>query len=171
MKKYGYSKKKAALLSLVTLSAAAVGGIAHAGMPGGSCVSTNLTISVPQSPLEFGTVFPCTATAGTVEIRPAGQRSATACLVVSGTFQPAQVHVGGTSGQAIVSVTAATATITAGANTMSVTSFDFKVKGGGPTITLNVPGTTNLGAVLNVAAAQAGGSYSGTFTVNAVCKP
>jgi len=54
---------------------------------------------------------------------------------------------------------------------MSVKTFDFNLKGGGPSVVIagNKVVTIPVGAVLHVGAGQPGGTYNGMFTVSATC--
>jgi Domain of unknown function (DUF4402) len=122
--------------------------------------------------MNFGNVAVQTATGGTVVMTPGGVRSVTGgCTLpaVVGTVTAASFTVNGqgTYTYAITLPVAAT-TLTSGANTMTATTFTSTPSATGA-LTAGTQ-TLNVGATLNVAAAQAAGLYvSGTpfsVTVN-----
>ncbi len=128
-------------------------------------IVTPLAIAVGLN-LRFGKIS-SSAAAGTVLISAAGIRTSTGGVGL--------VSSGSTQGQATFNVTGdfnstysiglpASTTIVAGANSMTVNTF---VSNPATTGTLSATGaqTVNVGATLNVAASQAGGSYTGTFVV------
>ncbi len=127
-------------------------------------------INCPQ-PLVFGSIMACAAT-NSVTVRPDGTRNVAGCLSAGpGPFSNARCVV--TQGfplkSVVVSVTSPTFTLSGGANTMKINNFNLMTNAGGRTITttnfaVNVP----IGATLGVGASQAQGSYTGSFTVNAV---
>ena len=119
--------------------------------------------------LIFGEITTCGA-AGSVTVRPdtsttsscvtvgSAPQSRARCVVTqSFPFRPIQVNV------------SASATISNGGSTMSVTNFNIVTNAGGTgtTVTapfLNVP----IGATLNVGGSQASGTYTGTFGITAI---
>ena len=113
-----------------------------------------------------------TATGGTVAMTPAGVRSATGGVTlpaVTGTVTAASFTVTGNGTYTYAITLPSTAlTLTNGANTMTATAFTSTPSATGA-LTLGTQ-TLNVGATLNVAAAQAAGVYvSGTpfsVTVN-----
>ena len=116
--------------------------------------------------LQFGRLMRG-ATPGTVIITPAGARSATGgvSLVVAGSTQTQAIFTATGEPNATYAITLPVSTTLAfGANTMTVNTFTSTPSGTG---TLAVGGTQviNVGATLNVTAAQASGAYAGTFTV------
>lgn len=120
--------------------------------------------------LNFGSIIACTATADTIRLSPAGGTVAGGCASaggsplrgrcqLEGTFFPVQVMQ--------ATLTSTNVAITNGTTNMSITNFDWNTTNGGPTVTVTAGITTvNLGGTLNVGAAQAGGVYTGSFTVN-----
>jgi hypothetical protein len=120
-----------------------------------------------STPLAFGNVAANPTLTGTVVITPAGVRTATGGATlpaVTGTFGVATFTVTGegTSTYAITLPASATLTGTP-SGTMTVDNFASTPSGTG---TL-AAGTQNItvGGTLNVGAAQAAGSYTGTFSV------
>lgn len=122
--------------------------------------------------MNFGNVAVQSTTAGTVVLTPAGIRSATGGVTLpttGGTVAAASFTVNGTSGYTYaITLPSTPLTITSGGNTMTVSTFTSD-----PTPTGTLTGGTevlNVGATLNVGAAQAAGTYvSGTpfdVTVN-----
>lgn len=169
MDKQDLGKKTVTLSMFVVSSLMSAGAVRAMGGGGGGCVTANLTISVQQAPLHFGDITTPTV-ACTVTVEGNNQKNAT-CVTGTMAHQPVRIRVGGTGGKADVNIVQTTATITSAGNSMTVTSFDFQKKGGGATLAnINLPRTTNIGAVMNATAGQPGGVYTGTFTVNAVCR-
>ena len=119
--------------------------------------------------LIFGEITPCGA-AGTVTINPDNSTSSS-CVTVGGVpqsrgrcsvtqsfpYRPIQVNV------------SAAATITNGTSNMNITSFNIVTNAGGTQTTQTAPFVdVPIGATLNIGAAQASGSYSGSLGVTAV---
>jgi len=139
--------------------------------------SASATIVTPISltktvDMNFGIVAVQSSTAGTAILSPAGGRTVTAGVSISattGTVTAASFTVNG-QGAYTYDITLPTTalTISSGANTMTVTAFTSTPSGTGA-LTAGSQ-TLNVGATLNVAAAQATGLYaSGTpfnVTVN-----
>ena len=113
--------------------------------------------------LDFGQV--AVNGAGTVRITGASSVTCSANLVCTGNRRPAAFAVTGTSGVAVsAAVTAASVSLSSGANTMTLNNFDLYFPDGN---TLVAGATTfNVGGTLNVGAAQAAGVYNGSFTVS-----
>ena len=132
-------------------------------------------ISCPQN-MMFGTLMACSAAAGTVTVDPdASVSSSPGCLSVSGAQTQGRCILTGTffPEQAMqVSVTGGTETIVSGANNMDVNNFilqDASGNGNAAQITITAFLTSvNIGGTLNIDAAQAAGSYSGTLTVTVI---
>ena len=133
-----------------------------------------ISISNPVS-MEFGNVAVSPTVPGTVVMDPAGVRTETGGVTlpaVTGTVRAASFDIGGTPGYAYsIAISPASATITSGGNTMTIdtwTSNPDWATGG----TLDGTGaqTVFVGGTLNVAAAQASGTYTNataiTVTVN-----
>jgi len=122
--------------------------------------------------MNFGNVAVQSTTGGTVVLTPAGTRTRTGGVTLpttAGTVTAAQFTVSGTSGYTYtITLPTTPLTITSGANTMTVTAFTSTPSGTG-TLTGGSE-VVNVGATLNVAAAQPAGVYvSGTpfnVTVN-----
>jgi hypothetical protein len=132
----------------------------------------NATIIVPitiaaTANLEFGKLAAGTGVS-VVRIDTAGARSLVSgdtTLVTGGTEQAASFDVTGEASQGYaITLPAGAATLTSGANTMTVDTFTSSV---GASSTLSVGGTETftVGGDLNVGIAQAVGTYTGTFTV------
>jgi hypothetical protein len=122
--------------------------------------------------MNFCNVAVQTATGGTVVMTPAGVRSTTGGVtlpVINGTVTAASFTVTGQGTYTYaITLPAAALTLTSGANTMTATTFTSTPSATGA-LTAGTQ-TLNVGATLNVAAAQAAGIYvSGTpfnVTVN-----
>ncbi len=126
-------------------------------------ISITLPISISAgADLDFATMAP-TGTAGTVTVTPASARSSVDVDLVGGTPSAASFDVTGDSGANYSVILPSSATLTSGANTMTVDTFTDDT-GPNPKLT-GGSDTFNVGATLNVGAAQAAGSYSGTFPV------
>ncbi len=112
--------------------------------------------------MDFGNVAVQSTTAGTVVLSPAGNRTATGGVTLptaAGTVTAASFTVSGTASYTYtITLPSTPLTITSGANTMTVTTFTSDPT---PTGTLAVGGTQtlNVGATLNVSAAQPAGTY------------
>lgn len=122
-------------------------------------------------PILFGSVVPCTAAAGTVTVNPDDSTSSSpGCMSVVGTQLKGRCLVTGSFFPVMVmdvSVTNPTTVITSGGNNMNVTNANLQTPGGGPTTSISAYLTTvAVGATLNVGANQAGGSYSGNYTLS-----
>ena len=112
--------------------------------------------------MDFGTMV-TTGTAGTVTVTPAGVRTSVNVDLFGGFPAAASFDVTGKVDQAYFITLPSSATLTSGANTMTIDTFTDDA-GASPTL----PGgsdTFNVGATLNVGATQAAGTYSGTFSV------
>ncbi|ACU62347.1 DUF4402 domain-containing protein [Chitinophaga pinensis] len=122
--------------------------------------------------MNFGNVAVRSSAGGTVVLTPAGTRTTTGGVTLpttAGTVTAASFTVNGTSGYTyVITLPTTPLTITSGANTMTVTAFTSDPSGTG-TLTGGTQ-VLNVGATLNVSAAQPAGQYvSGTpfnVTVN-----
>ena len=129
-----------------------------------------LSVNCFQS-LNFGALIAC-GSANTVTMTPGGTLSMTGCLVSGpgGAPAPGRCLLTGSLFPVkpmYVSITAATRTVIAGAQSMKVTNFDLNTTGAGRSITVTAFITTvNVGGTLKVGAGQAAGQYSGTYTMN-----
>lgn len=117
--------------------------------------------------LRFGNIA-SSATAGTVTVTAASARSATggSSLVAGAAFGAGVVTISAGEPNRGVNITyPASATLTSGANTMTVNNF--AASGSPATVTLNAAGTGtfNVGGRVNVGALQATGNYTGTVTI------
>ena len=121
-------------------------------------------ISISSSgDLAFGTML-TTGTAGTVTVTPAGVRTCSPEVDCFGGFPAAaSFDVTGASGATYSITLPSSATLTSGGDTMTIDTFNHDA-GGTPTLS-GGSDTFNVGATLNVGATQAGGTYSGTFSV------
>lgn len=116
-----------------------------------------------SSDLDFGTIV-SGAAASTVAVSPAGAPTCGTGLTCIGTVSAAGFNLAGTSGALVtISLAAPTVTLTSAGNSMSAT---LAASQNSLTLT-STGGTFTVGGTLNVAANQAAGTYSGTFTVNA----
>ena len=122
--------------------------------------------------LHFGTLTD-TGAGGTAVINTAGARSVTGSvsgIAGAGLESNGVFNVSGSTGVAIdVSMTAPTFVVSNGGDNMNVNNFHLVTNAGGihETITLGAGSNTYpLGATLNVGAAQAAGTYTGTYTLS-----
>ena len=135
-------------------------------------IVTPISISNDQD-MNFGILSVQSTAGGTAVLTPAGARSVTGGVTLpadNGTVTPASFTVSGVATYTYsITLPSSPLTITSGSNTMTVTAFTSTPSGTG---TLNSSGeqTLNVGATLNVSAAQPAGTYvSGTpfnVTVN-----
>ncbi|UPK72684.1 DUF4402 domain-containing protein [Chitinophaga filiformis] len=168
--------KRTSLFLLASCALACLATAAHAQET--ATATATATIVTPISitkdvDMNFGNVAVQSSTAGTVVLTPAGTRSATGGVTLpstAGTVTAASFTVSGTSGYTYTITLPSTAlTITSGSNTMTVTNFTSDPSGANGTLTGGSE-VLNVGATLNVSAAQPAGTYvSGTpfsVTVN-----
>ena len=160
---------KLALVSAFALGGAAVGVNGHAASATGNATATVIApIAISNTAdLAFGKF--AASTGGTVVMDPAGARTATGAVVLS-TVAPgaaASFNVTGDANATYAITLPASASISDGAttpNTMTVGTFTSTPSATG---TLSAAGaqTVTVGGTLTVASAQAGGAYTGTFSV------
>lgn len=114
------------------------------------------------SDLDFGTIVPASA-AASVGVSATGARTCGSGLTCLGTTSAANFNITGTVGTVVTVASPATATLTSGTASMTA-----NLVRSASTLTLTggaINGTVQLGGTLNLAANQAEGNYSGTFTV------
>lgn len=145
---------------------------AYAG--GTACIQSNISIIVVSQPLNFASLAPCAGSGGTVTVSPLSARSTTGCNTsISGTVAAARVRViGNNHPSKLIRVTvtnANSAVINSGTQTMLVNNITMNPGGTSQTFTANKSTTIDVGGTLNHGAGQAAGTYTGAFTVNAVC--
>lgn len=118
--------------------------------------------------LHFGTAWRG-ASLGTVVLTPAGGRSATGGVTLSGLAPAATVASFTISGEPTRAITitlpSADVTITDGTNNMIVNTFLSTPAAGAHTLA-GATTTLTVGATLNVAANQPSGAYTGSFSVS-----
>lgn len=114
--------------------------------------------------LGFANVVPNPSAGGAVVVTPASARTCAAGLTCSGTVTAADFTVAGAPGAAYTLTLPGSANITSGSDTMLVDNFTTSLGGSTGTL-IGGADTFQMGATLNVAAAQAVGTYNGTFTV------
>lgn len=143
--------------------------------PAGLAPARAATLSCPQS-LLFGQFTTCNS-AETATVTPLNTRNLTGCLSAGGSpFNRAQCNVSQSFPvtNVVISVTGTkyNVTNTTGAK-MQVDKFSCRFQGSAKTTTGACNFSTtgfflvmDIGATLNVGNPQAGGSYSGSFTVN-----
>ncbi len=115
------------------------------------------------SDLEFGTIV-TGAAASTVDVSTSGARTCGAGLVCSGTTTAANFNIGGTATQTVNVVVPASVSLSNGSATMNVA-----LTSTATSVVMNSSnaGSIQVGGTLSVAANQADGDYSGTFTLTA----
>jgi hypothetical protein len=164
--------RRTRLLCLATLVLAGWTTAAHAQESATATATATIVtpISITKNTdMNFGNVAVQSTNGGTVVMTPASVRSATGGVTLpttAGTVTAASFTVNGTAGYTYtITLPSSPLTITNAGNTMTVTNFTSSPSGTG-TLTGGTQ-TLNVGATLNVAAAQPAGVYiSGTpFTV------
>ena len=153
------------LLPLLVAPVAAFGqSSASASATASATVYTPITLTKTTN-LQFGNVFSTTA-GGTVTVSSAGVESSspTGLFAAANTPTAASFTVGGADNAVFAITLPASASLTSGANTMTVNTFTSSL---GATSTLSAAGaaTLNVGANLVLGASQAAGSYTGSFSV------
>lgn len=159
------------------MTRAAVGALAIAAIAAGSTMSAraasdtapaNATIVpaiaiINTVDLEFASIV-ASASADTVVVSPAGARTCGATLTCTGNAAAASFDVTGEANLTYSITLPASVSITSGGPSMTVDTFTSNPT---PTGTLDGSGaqTLTVGATLNVAASQATGTYTNTFTV------
>lgn len=140
----------------------------------GSAIGTATTVAplsvVRTDDLDFGTLI-ASGTAGTATVNASTDARTTAGGTTAAGGSPMAAHFTAAGRIGAVALIALPGSITltrvAGTETMTVTS----ISSNGPTLRL-FPGTATIdvavGGTLNVAANQANGTYTGTFTVNVI---
>ena len=113
--------------------------------------------------LDFANIIPDATNSGTVLVDSAGARTCAPVLACSGSTTAAEFSVSGEDGSTYSITLPAAANITSGSDTMLVNNFVSSV--GASSVLTGGADTFAIGATLNVGAAQAVGSYTGTFSV------
>jgi hypothetical protein len=169
--KSNFVKMNRGALRLACASAFAVAAMSTAISSHAASTSADATATVivpiaitKNADLAFGKF--AAGAGGDVVMSTAGARSSTGGIVLS-TVTPgnaASFAVSGDANATYAITLPANATLTSGANTMTVASFTSNPSTTG---TLSAGGTATLlvGGTLSVASAQAAGSYSGSFSV------
>ena len=124
------------------------------------------------APLDFGGIIPVGGGIVTVDAQT-GARSSTGVVLAGGTPSNARFIATGTPNHVVtISLSAVPIVITNGANSMSINQVRVSVNGGGsqplgPNANLGALGVINyaIGGRLNVAANQAAGQYTGSFSL------
>jgi hypothetical protein len=157
---------RSAILAGTTLAVAAFAatGAQAATAPGTATANIVQALTIAETEqLDFATIVPSGA-AATVQVNSAGSRTCGGGLTCSGTTTAGAFTATGTPNQSVTISTDATATLTSGANNMSVSG----IAPSAATGTLSAGGTLTftVGGTLNVGASQAAGVYSGSYNVN-----
>jgi hypothetical protein len=158
-----------AVAALGTIGAAANSYAVTGTATGTATVITPIGIT-KTADLDFGSFSSITDGAGgTVVIAPNGNRSATGDVALStvgsATVSAASFNVAGQADATYAITLPESATLTNGANTMSIDTF---TSSPGTSGTLDNTGKQSLavGGTLHVGATQAAGTYAGTFNVS-----
>lgn len=154
-------------LSLCVAVVALAGLATHASAQEVASATATATIVTPISivkdvDMNFGNVAVRSTAGGTVVLSPAGGRTATGGVTLpstNGTVSAASFTVSGTgSYHYTITLPVSAITISSGANTMTVTTFTSTPTGAGGVLTAGEQ-TLNVGATLNIGAAQPSGVY------------
>ena len=153
--------------SLCIAAVALAGFTTHASAQEVASATATATIVTPISitkdvDMNFGNVAVRSTAGGTVVLSPAGLRTATGGVTLpaaNGTVSAASFTVSGTgSYHYTITLPVSAITISSGANTMTVTTFTSTPSGVGGVLTAGEQ-TLNVGATLNIGAAQPSGVY------------
>ena len=135
---------------------------AKAARPG----SDPATVTVSESrAIQFGTVAGSGDGPSTIVLSPAGTLTTTGYgVVVSGTVRAGEYKIEGPANATVLITFPATATISNGTSTATLQNFTSSPSG---TAVLDSRGklTISVGATLSLPAGQAGGDYTGTYTI------
>ncbi|MGD8571885.1 MAG: DUF4402 domain-containing protein [Gammaproteobacteria bacterium] len=158
------------ILTTLTAVVAALGGFSSQAIAGSTTgnaqavIVNPITIAESQA-MNFGSIGPAAA-ASTVVLSTAGAVSSAAADLVPGTGAAAGVFsVSGEAGYTYAITLPVSATLTSGANTMTVDTWTTATGSGTATLDGTGADTVNVGATLNVGAGQAAGTYTGTYTI------
>lgn len=157
--------KNSARFTLIATLMAVVGAFSGGALAATATGTANATVLTPiaisaGTALNFGTLS-ANASGGTVTVTAAGARSTTGTVVVtSGAFSAASFTVTGTGSSTFAVTYPASFNVTSGANNMAVT-----VTGAATGTLASGTATLPVGGTLTVGAAQAAGSYTGTYTM------
>ncbi|MCB1721152.1 MAG: DUF4402 domain-containing protein [Alphaproteobacteria bacterium] len=170
------SIRKVALSSATVIAAGALGSAANAAT---ASVAIQAIVLDPvqitaNNSLNFGSVTESGA-GGTIVVDNGGFNSVTGAVTsIGGTIQPGTFTLKGSTGRNIQVDVANVATISSGANTMTVNALVLYNPAGtitGDPITVTLGAATvagfELGGTLNVGAGQAAGTYTGNVAVTA----
>ncbi len=137
---------------------------ASANATAGARIIAPITLT-KTTDLNFGDVVPGSST-GTVVLTTGGAVSSTGGVTLGNSTNVAAAGftVGGQGSETYAVTLPSSASITSGANTMTVGTFTSNPAGTG-TLSAGGSQTLNVGGTLNVGASQATGSYSGSFSV------
>ena len=158
------------ILTAFAVTLVAFGGIssqAYAASTTGNAqaiIVTPIAISESQS-MNFGSIGPDTA-ASTVVLDTAGGVTSGTAQLVPGTGAAAGIFaVTGEAAYTYAITLPASATLTFGANTMTVDTWSTTTGSGTATLDGTGADTVNVGATLHVGGGQAAGTYTGTYTI------
>ena len=138
---------------------------ATASATASATVLTPIAISTTTN-MSFGDVYADNVSAGTVVLATTGARSVTGGTTLGATAGAAAAYAVSGNASATYSITlpSTDVTLVSGANNMIVNTFVHDA-GGSPALDGTGNATFNVGATLNVSAAQAPGAYSASFDV------
>lgn len=163
---------------IFTIAVALVGFVSSSFAQESATATASATIVTPISitrnvDLKFGNVAVQSATGGTVVLDTAGVRTPTDGVTlpaITGIVSAASFTIGGTANYAYGVTLPSSVTLNSGGNTMTADVFTSNPSGLGGVLSAGGSQTLKVGATLNVAAAQAAGSYLSTtpFTVTVV---
>lgn len=168
--KNDFRKHSIKMAVVIVAAIALVAGLtvnSHAASAGANATATVITpIAISNTAdLAFGNF--AASTGGTVVIDAAGSRTKTGAVVLSAANAgaAASFDVTGQADATYAISLPSSATITSGANNMTVDTFTSSPSATG-TLSAGGAQTVSVGATLTVASAQATGDYTGTFSVS-----
>ncbi len=161
--KFGKIRTLAGAVAVAGLVAGVAATVQAAATTGNATATIIIPIAIANTTaLAFGSVV-SSASADTVVISPAGVRTCGGTLTCTNTVTAGAFDVTGGTGETYTISLPASTTVISGPNNMTVDTF---VSTPTPTGTLTGGAETLLvGATLQVAASQANGSYTGTYSV------
>ena len=158
------------ILTVLAATVAALGGFSTQVLAASTTGNAQATIVTPIAIAEtqgmnFGSIGPDTAASTVVLDTAGGVTSGTAQLVPGSGAAAGIFAVTGEATYTYAITLPASATLTSGANTMTVDTWSTTTGSGTATLDGTGNDTVNVGATLHVGGGQAAGTYTGTYTI------